>query len=148
VTTREDQTQAIVGIFHGVFRQLGLDVWLQSSRFESEFCLFVSASSSTAERVEETSMSDSCQPRAGIVWRSFNFPLRGGGDECFLQRLFGEIERAGDTDQRGDDSSVLFAKDLFERLACLRHAGERYTLAMCMQPGNNCRGGPPWPPVT
>src|SRR5690349_5356898 len=78
-------------------------------------------------------MSDGCQPRGWIVWKSFNVPFSGGGDECFLQRLFREIERARDTDQRGDNSSVLFAKDLFERLACLQHAGERYTVPACMQ---------------
>src|SRR6185369_802498 len=88
-------------------------------------------------------MSDCRQPRAGIVWRSFEFPFGGGGDECFLQSLFRQIEGAGDTDQRGDDSSVLFAKDLFELLTRLRHAGE-YTHLLC---GGNCRGGPPWPPV-
>ena len=67
-------------------------------------------------------MSDCRQPRAGIVWKSFELPFRSGGDEGFLQSLFGQIERAGDTNQRGDDSSVLFAKDFFEYLARLRHA--------------------------
>src|SRR6185369_1367937 len=72
-------------------------------------------------------MSDCCQPRAGIVWSSFELPFGGGGDEGFLQSFFRQIERTGYTDQRSDDSPVLFAKDLFELLARLRHAGD-YTL--------------------
>ncbi len=36
----------------------------------------------------------------------------------------GSQPRAGDTDQRGDDESVLFAKDFFEFLTRLRHAGD------------------------
>ena len=54
------------------------------------------------------------QPRARVVWRAFAFPLRRGGGECFLQRFFSRVERARDTDQRGDNSSILFAKNLFE----------------------------------
>ncbi|HEU4931316.1 MAG TPA: hypothetical protein VFT48_04515 [Pyrinomonadaceae bacterium] len=84
MTTGEDQTQTIVRVFHNILKQLGLDIRMQPVRFVGQFRLFVSSCFVAAQRVEEFPVRDGRQPRAGIVRRSFKFPLLYGNDECFL----------------------------------------------------------------
>jgi hypothetical protein len=67
-------------------------------------------------------MSYGCKPGSGISGRAFVCPIAGSGGKSLLQSLFSQVEGSGDTNQYGDDSSVLFFEDPFQCLASVHEA--------------------------
>src|SRR5437660_2313526 len=125
MTASENQTQPVIWIFHVFFDQSRLVIRLKSLNFILEFRLLFGFCLFPAHCVEQLAMSHRRQPGARVARRPCCLPICGGGSESLLQRLFGGIERSGNSNPGSNDSSVLFTKNVLEGLAHLRHGCER-----------------------
>src|SRR6185503_17539512 len=138
MATSEDQTQSFIGILFRIpigiipmvfhvslqLRKL-LNFWLQTFCFVFEFGLLFGPGPFTTHRIEKLPMCNGGQPRAWVTRNAVACPRSEGCGESFLQRLFSQIKRTGQADQRGDNASVFLAKDALEYFACGRHAAKR-----------------------
>ena len=103
----EDQTQAISVLrFHGVAYLLFL---LQLLANAAECLLAPKSINRFAPRCRR-------EPRGRIGGNSFGLPALDGGEERFLEGVFGEFEVAEDPNKGGQDRTVLVTKYPFDRL--------------------------------
>src|SRR5215471_509846 len=121
----EDEAQSIIGIlvFHSCFSRMEIAEHARTLKLVFEFGLLVSLCFLTPDGVEQFPVGHRSQPGSRIPRDSFGGPSRGRKGERFLERLLGQIKRAGDADQSRNDPPVLLSKDPVE--CCVRrvHGG-------------------------
>ncbi len=140
VAAREDQPQAVV--LHGSDR-FG---WFVALVDERGLGVSVMAGCLAPEPVDGTVAGRRRDPRTGVRRQSGLGPALRRHDERFLDRLFGDVDVAEETDQRRDRTSGLVPEDAAElRIVQCWHDWSRRRVPCRDRPG---KGGPRPRPCT
>src|ERR1051326_4177896 len=94
---------------------------VRCGRFVEQRLLFFAPRTLAPAMVPQFAVRDGGNPRSRIFRYPPGGPVCDGSGECLLHRLLGQIERAGDSDERGDNAPRLRPKNRLDRTANVIH---------------------------
>jgi hypothetical protein len=106
----EDQLESLV-LDHDV----GLGFWIHGGGGDLELSSLDRERPLPADAVDGPIAGGDREPGARVGGHALTGPALGGGGECLLGGLLGEVEVAEEADQRGQDPAPLLAEDLIQR---------------------------------
>src|SRR5262249_20831210 len=106
MATSEHQTQPIIGAFNATFLYQFIRLH-RCSPFVRERVMRRPLSLIPAHRADELSHRDSTDPGGRVFWGARFGPRSERRGESVLQRVFGKVDRATNTNQPSDDAAKL-----------------------------------------